>query len=92
MPDLNDYHAFTSTSSGRSNGDRSNSSSGGEGGNEGCAGTFVWIFAIVSLFWNRCKTNWINLRPYSAAFAEIGPFIYLRSLLITDLKNCRIKM
>ena len=51
MPDLNDYHAFTSTSSGRSGGGDSNDSTEGEGGNEGCAGTFVWIFAIVSLLW-----------------------------------------
>ena len=50
MPDLNDYHAFTGTSSGCSGGSGSSDSSSG-GGNEGCAGTFVWVFAIVSLIW-----------------------------------------
>ncbi len=54
MPDLNDYHAFTSTSSGHSGGSGSNGSSSG-GGNEGCAGTFVWVFAIVSLLWIIAK-------------------------------------
>ena len=55
MPDLNDYHAFTSTSSGRTSGGGSNGSSGGGGGKEGCAGTLVWIFAIVSLLWIIAK-------------------------------------
>lgn len=51
MPDLNDYHAFTSTSSGRTVGGGSNGSSGGGGRNEGCASAFVWVFAIFSLLW-----------------------------------------
>ena len=55
MPDLNDYHAFTSTSSGRTSGGGSNGSSGGGGGKEGCAGTLVWVFAIVSLLWIIAK-------------------------------------
>ena len=50
MPDLNDYHAFTSTSSGRAGGGRSNSSNGGSG-NEGYAAVLVWIFALGSLLW-----------------------------------------
>lgn len=49
MPDLNDYHAFTSTSSGRSSGAGPNSSGGG--GNEGCAGVLAWALAIGSLVW-----------------------------------------
>lgn len=51
MPDLNDYHAFTSTSSSRSSGGKSSGSGSNRGGNEGCAGIFVWIFAIGSLLW-----------------------------------------
>ena len=55
MPDLNDYHAFTSTSSGRTSGGGSNGSSGGGGGKEGCAGTLVWVSVIVSLLWIIAK-------------------------------------
>lgn len=51
MPDINDYHAFTNTSSGRSGGGRSNGSNGGGSGNEGCAGVLAWLFAIGSLIW-----------------------------------------
>lgn len=51
MPDLNDYHAFTSTSSGHSGGGKSSSSNGGGSGNEGCAGVLAWFFAIGSLVW-----------------------------------------
>lgn len=54
MPDLNDYHAFTSTSSGRSGGGKSNGLNGGSG-NEGCAGVLAWVFAIVSLLWIIAK-------------------------------------
>jgi len=38
------------------------------------------------------KTDRMKLWLYSAAFVGIEPFIYLYPLLITDLKNCRIKM
>lgn len=51
MPDLNDYHAFTSTRSGRSGGGKSNGSNGGGSGNEGCAGVLAWALAIGSLVW-----------------------------------------
>ena len=50
MPDLGDYHAFISTSSG-SSGSRSSGSSSGDSGDPGCAGCVTWFIAIVSLLW-----------------------------------------
>lgn len=50
MPDLGDYHAFISTSSGGS-GSRSSGSSSGDSGDSGCAGCVTWFMAIVSLLW-----------------------------------------
>ena len=50
MPDLGDYHAFISTSSGGS-GSRSSGSSSGDSGDPGCAGCLTWFMAIVSLLW-----------------------------------------
>ena len=50
MPDLGDYHAFISTSSGGS-GSRSSGSSSGDSGDPGCAGCVTWFMAIVSLLW-----------------------------------------
>ena len=50
MPDLNDFYAFKSTtSSSESSGSRGGNSSGG--GNGGCAGTLLWVAAILSLLW-----------------------------------------
>lgn len=51
MPDLNDYHAFTNTSSSRSSSGKSSGSGSNGSSNEGCAGVFVWIFAIGTLLW-----------------------------------------
>ena len=44
MPDLNDFYAFKSTSSGNHS-----SSSGGGGG--GCLGALTWAAGIISLLW-----------------------------------------
>ena len=44
MPDLNDFYAFKSTSSGNHS-----SSSGGGGG--GCLETLTWAAGIISLLW-----------------------------------------
>ena len=44
MPDLNDFYAFKSTSSG----ERS-SNSGGDSG--GCLGVLTWAAGIISLLW-----------------------------------------
>jgi len=46
MPDLNDFHAFMSTSSG-SNGSGSNRGGSGNGGE----GKSLYVAAIVSLIW-----------------------------------------
>lgn len=46
MPDLDDFHAFMSTT-GKNSGGNSNGSSGG-GSSSGC---LPWILAIITLFW-----------------------------------------
>jgi len=45
MPDLNDFHAFMSTSSG------SNDSGSNSGSGNGGEGKFLYVAAIVSLIW-----------------------------------------
>lgn len=49
MPDLDDFYAFNSTSSGGGSG--SNGGGSGSGGNEGCLSVFIWAAAILSLIW-----------------------------------------
>ena len=53
MPDLNDFHAFKSTTSGISGSSsrRSSTGGGGDGGNGDGAGTLLWVAAILSLLW-----------------------------------------
>lgn len=43
MPDLNDFHAFTSTSG-------SGSGSGGSGSSSG-PGCFTWILIVLAILW-----------------------------------------
>ena len=50
MPDLNDFYAFKSTTF-SSGGSGSHEGNSGGGGNGGCAGTLLWVAAILSLLW-----------------------------------------
>ena len=54
MPDLNDFYAFKSTSSGNnSSGSNRGSSGGGNDGDEECK--FLYVAAIISLIWIIAK-------------------------------------
>ena len=50
MPDLNDFYVFKSTTS-SNGGSGSHGGSSGSGGNGGCAGTLLWVAAILSFLW-----------------------------------------
>lgn len=49
MPDMNDYHAFKSTSGG---------SSGGIGGGLGCGGVVLVILAIMLIYFIATGVSW----------------------------------